>query len=282
MQRQVPSSGLTALQISYALKELGFGVKNYINSPGLTPDFQTIIKIYIESGIPVVVAIKNEKGIAHVFNLSGRTGYQSKDFNYTVMETVSNEVNLLNYYEAPASYLAMDDNLTPYSKISLDDPTCNYDHANWEECKIVAAIIPLHRRIYKDAQKAQTSAVQHLKWLAQHTKLPADIVLRLLLSSSRSFKNSITQNPDLPPDIKTLILGVDMPKFVWIAELGTPESYSAGQATGMILMDATEPIRSENLACFMEKLYIGNHNGEIGFFDITLPPFRIHTNLNSI
>ncbi|MBX9779605.1 MAG: hypothetical protein K2X26_04630 [Chitinophagaceae bacterium] len=282
MQRQVPSSGLTALQISYALKELGFGVKNYINILDLTPDFKTIIKIYIESGIPVVVAIKNEKGIAHVFNISGRTGYQNKGFGYTVLETLSNEINLLNYYESPASYLAMDDNLTPYSTISLDNPACNYESENWEDCKIVAAIIPLHRRIYKDAQKAQTSAIQHLKWLAQNNNLPGDLVLRLLLSSSRSFKNSIAQNPDLPPDIKTLILSVDMPKFVWIAELGTPESYSVGKATGMILMDATEPIRSENLACFMEKLYIGNHNGEIGFFDITLPPFKMHTNLNSI
>ncbi|MDP2421333.1 hypothetical protein [Sediminibacterium sp.] len=279
MQRQVPSSGLTALQISYALKELGFGVKNYISN---TFDFKTIIKIYIESGIPVVIAIKNDKGVAHVFNLSGRTAYQAKGFAYTALDTLADGVDLLNYYEPPARYLAMDDNQAPYDSILLDDPACNYTNENWKDCTIVAAIIPLHRRIYKDAQKAQSSAIQHLKWLAKHTTLPPDVVLRLLLSSSRSFKSSIAQNPDLPSDIKTLILGIDMPKFVWIAEIGTPDSYNVGQATGMILMDATEPNKSENLACFLENTYIGIQDGKIGIYSITLPPFRMHTNLNSI
>lgn len=280
MQRQVPSTGLTALQISYSLKEFGFGVKNYINTG---PDFFSIIKMYIESGIPVVIAIKNNKGIAHVFNLSGRTDYQSNGFNYTVLDTLSNTVNLLDYYEAPARYLAMDDNHTAYDSILLDDPSCNYPNINWKDCKVVAAIIPLHRRIYKDAQKARASAIQNLKTLAQHATLPTEVVLRVLLSSSRSFKASIAQNPDLPADIKTLILTIDMPKFVWIAEIGTPDSYANGQATGMILMDATEPNKSENLACFVGNMYIGTQDdGKIGIFSITLPPFKMHTNLNSI
>jgi hypothetical protein len=280
MQRQVPSTGLTALQISYALKETGFGVKNYIDS-GL-PDFKTIIKIYIESGIPVVVAIKNDRGIAHVFNIAGRTDYASKDFEYEVLETLSDNVNLLNYYDAPAKYLAIDDNQTPYDSIVLEDPSGNYASENWKGCKIIAAIIPLHRRIYKDAQKAQGSAIQHLKWLVQNTKLPADVVLRLLLSSSRSFKSSIAKNPDLPDDIKTLILSIDMPKFVWIAETGTPASYGAGKATGMILMDATEPNKSETLACFVGNVYIGTLDNKIGVYDIPLPAFQMHTNLNAI
>ena len=45
-----------------------------------------------------------------------------------------------------------------------------------------------------------------------------------------------------------------MPKFVWIAEVGTRESFAAaGKATGMLLMDATEPEKDRNTGLLFGK-----------------------------
>jgi hypothetical protein len=70
-----------------------------------------------------------------------------------------------------------------------------------------------------------------------------------------------------------------MPKFVWIAEVGTIDSFLKGKATGMILMDATEPKKTARLAYLLENTYIGAINGVHGRYPLPLQPFNIHHNL---
>jgi len=281
IERQVPSTGLTALQISFALKELGFGVKLYVASDDLKEqaEIQDIIRIYVESGIPVVTAIRNKTGVSHVLNIVGRTDFISPLVDIPTL-TLSQGGRIFNYYSQEAKYLVIDDNLPAYSLISLEDPACNYTGTVWKDCKICAVIAPLHKRIYMEAIRAKELAILHLKTLDRLTKLP-NLAIRVLLSSSRSFKHSISINPDLEVVHKTIINNLNMPKFVWIAETGTRESFAVGKATGMLLMDATEPKKTEILARFLENTYLGKIDGIVGEYNIPLRPFRIHQNLKS-
>jgi hypothetical protein len=281
MERQVPSSGLTGLQMSYAFKELGFGVKLYTRQTNGEATVMDIIRMYVESGIPVVTVIRNDKGIGHVLTIVGRSEFVS-DVSTNPIKTLHGGSQVFDYYSREARYLVVDDNLAPYSTISLDDPACNYANEQWKDCKIIAAIVPLHNRIYMEADRAKKLALYSLNSFdsQEKVKLP-NLTLRVLLSSSRSFKQSIALNPDLDTVHKTAIVNMNMPKFVWIAEVGTTESFKAGKATGMMLMDATEPKKTEILAYFLENMYIGRSNGVVSSYSLPLRPFSIHHNLKS-
>lgn len=282
MQRQVPSTGLTGLQISYALKELGFGVKVYSSKSYGKDLFLEIIKIYIESGIPVITAISNDDGINHVINIIGRTEFsKSGAFQFKPIYTLQSGSVLYDYYDQEATYITIDDNFQPYIQIPLNNPAQNYvalSNAEWENCKIMAAIVPLHPRIYLEADRAKKLAIQALLLYDSLYRLPSS-VFRVLLSSGRSFKHSISLNTDLNSVTKTLIVNLDMPKFVWIVEVGTVESFSQNKATGMILMDATEPKKMTILAYLLENTYIGEINGADDRYSLPLPPFEIFNNL---
>ena len=66
------------------------------------------------------------------------------------------------------------------------------------------------------------------------------IILRLLLTSSRSFKHSAAVNTTIDRKVRDLILYTEMAKFVWVAELSNLELYPDKKAFGLILLDATE------------------------------------------
>lgn len=70
-----------------------------------------------------------------------------------------------------------------------------------------------------------------------------------------------------------------MPKFVWIAELTTPDLVDDKKAVGMILLDATEPNQPEVLATLIKNLYLGKINDKHGAYSLPLPPFSIINNL---
>ena len=66
----MPSEGLTAEQVTFAIRELGFGAMIYSRNK-YADSFNSIISTYIESGIPVVAVLSNGK-IGHAVNIIGR------------------------------------------------------------------------------------------------------------------------------------------------------------------------------------------------------------------
>jgi hypothetical protein len=277
-QRQVPSPGLSGLEISYALKGFGFGVKQY-SSNSHPNDLLKIIQIYVESGIPVITAIRNHAGTSHVNILIGRTPFDGR--RLPTGEQLPGGGIVYDYYDSPFKYLLVDDNLRPYQIISLEDPACNHVLLNpiWKDCEIVAAIVPLHSKIYVEADRAREIAMQALRSLDSVKALPS-LVLRVLLTSSRSFKEAVSLNPDLSDTLKKAIVDLNMPKFVWIAELGTQKSYEKGKATGMILLDATEPKKGDVLAYLIENTYFGPVNGGApDLYNLSINPFTQFQNL---
>jgi hypothetical protein len=70
--------------------------------------------------------------------------------------------------------------------------------------------------------------------------------LKLFLASSHSFKDEIAKNDTLNSELKKIILGTSMPRFIWVAEISTKELMKQDKANGMIILDATEANTSSN------------------------------------
>jgi hypothetical protein len=228
-----------------------------------------------------VATIANTQGIGHVMNIIGRTDFEDPNtFNFTEVIKLKNGGSVYDFYELPAKYLVIDDNLPPYSIISLADPACNYNDPKWVGCQIFAAIVPLHKRIWMEADRAKVLAIQELLKIDQSVILPS-FVIKVFLTSSRSFKHYVALNPDLDPVAKLVLNTQEMPKFVWIAELTTPDLISQKKIAGLILMDATEPKKYAVLGSLLENSYIGTIRDQYNRYSVPLPPFSEFVNLKS-
>ena len=279
-ERQIPSHGLTAYQMSFVLKNLGLGVRMYSSERYHLDYIHKLIRIYVESGIPVVTFIGN-KNVAHVLNIIGRTQYDNHNaFRFPVHKKLSSGSYLYNFYEQHSKYLVVDDNLPPYSCISLSDPAENYKGADeWDNCEIISVIAPLHNEIYMEADRAESVIYSWLFALDEEMPLPS-MVVRVFLSSCRSFKNFIARNPDIvSKEVKQKIINIDMPKFVWLAELSDPEMALSEKANGIIIMDATEPGTPNIIGSFINNKFLTLLDGEYKADDLPLLPFKIFNNL---
>jgi hypothetical protein len=278
--RQVPSVGLNGGQIAFVLKKVGFGVQLYSSDVHSEQEFFNILRIYTESCIPIMAIISNNLGTAHVMNIVGRTELKPNT-TFSVMDRMESGSNLYSFYEQPAEYLVVDDNLRPYSHINLNNPAINYGDGNkFTGCTIKAAIVPLYPSIYTEPHKAFEFVIEYLKQL--DTLLGLDsYVVRILLSSTRSYKHYVALNPHLPDNVKTLLISTPMPKFIWICELSTIEQASAPdkKACGLVILDATEPRNPEVIFTLVKNLYIGILNNKYGIYTVPLPPFSIFYNL---
>jgi hypothetical protein len=59
-ERQLPTTGIDAINMSFVLKEIGFGTKLYSKKAYQDDVFKSLIYTYLESGIPIVVNLENE------------------------------------------------------------------------------------------------------------------------------------------------------------------------------------------------------------------------------
>lgn len=261
-QRLTPTNGLTASQISYLLKEFGFGVKMY-SKDAHEYDFIRLLKMYIESGIPVIGIITNDN-IGHALTIVGREliNKNQHDNILPILKIEMQNLEIYDYYDLFSKYVFIDDNFSPYQLTDLSDPTSYYDSKRWENCSIDSFVVPLYHKIYMVAEEARRNAISILKEHGLITN--KQIIIRTLLASSRSYKHYITQNALLAEEFKKLILSSSMPKFIWIAEIIDKEMVNEGLCSGIMIFDATEPKRINILAALVGNYYIrANFSGFI-------------------
>lgn len=118
-ERQVPSKGLQAHQISYALKKTGFGVRVY-SKQIFGHEFDNILRIYIESGIPLVCCVR-APNIGHAFNIIGRGNISQEQFdNIPLVDIRGNGQMMVKDLSSSKNELVfVDDNFAPYRVGSL-------------------------------------------------------------------------------------------------------------------------------------------------------------------
>lgn len=250
-KRTFPSEGMTAEQVTYAIRELGFGAMIYSRKKFRT-EFNTLVSIYIESGIPVIGVLKNAKGsIGHAVNIIGRelVDPEAVAQHHSHEKTIRGG-QLIDFNQIDRKYVYMDDNFPPYQLGGLNFPCQDYftdskEREKWNDVDLTHIIVPLYSKIYLDAFRARKNFMKILNSEEMEGSMNIRItdtrILKVFLASSRSFKQYISLDSELPGIAKTVILATPMPKFVWLAEISRPDSFRQGKCDGILVQDATEP-----------------------------------------
>lgn len=230
-ERQLPSGGLSFEQISIALKSQGFGCKVYEHS---NPMFQELFTCYIESGIPLAVCIQT-KDFGHAVVCVGRNKMQRQVIERKGMCTVLGNSHYV-WNKSIDNFIFNDDNCSCYQPTTFQNPTAYYHRSEWDSGKITHFIVPLHPKVYLDAELAINAS----NYLAIHKlKIPSQSVIRTFLASNRSYREYIMRNEDMTEIEKQVYLHIDMPKFVWVTEIADKDSFLTNKVNSLILLDAT-------------------------------------------
>ena len=261
-QRLLPSNGLTVDQISFALKEFGFGTSIYAEDDAFENELDNIIAYYIESGIPVIAAIENEN-IGHATVIIGHEYDDEYDFGTVKTRELSYSdeiINYIDYTDLPKKYVVIDDNLAPYRLIDLNNPVEHYEDDDFKGATIESIVVPLYKKIYLEVINARSLAISIISDANFGYKFKNGFVFRFFLTSSRSFKSHVSKlksNEDILIDALVL---AKMPKFIWVAEIYENNNFNTGKADGLIVIDATEAnknfIDSLLFAGYPDKIFV--------------------------
>lgn len=140
---------------------------------------------------------------------------------------------------ANANFVFNDDNMPCYQMATLANPAVNYINlglAKWQNVKVSQFIAPLYHKVYLEADTAIALSEQIIS-----SVIPGGngLVMRTLLTSSRTFREHITKMTTLGNNHRLALLGIPMPKFVWVTELSTPDEFYNNQVSTLLLLDAT-------------------------------------------
>ncbi len=270
VERQIPSKGLTAQQISFALKKVGFGVKVY-NKSMYGIEFDSILKTYVDSGIPIVAIVNNSKGICHAFNIIGKRNYTEEAlWDIRAIDLRGDGTVLLrDISDAEVEYVFIDDNCSPYRICNVISPCGHYGVEGWDECLITDIIVPLYPKIYMDAGQAKKLSVHFIK-LCNFAFLNREIYIKTFLCSSRTYKDYLFKLDNLSIEIKKILLSLSMPKFIWITEIYDSSQVVEKKVEGIIILDATEPNKVHIIGSIIEEKLIIKSLKADKFFDLNL------------
>jgi len=248
-ERQLPSRGLTAEQISFALREFDFGTRLYSQKSDDEDveayselEFKRLLGYYVESGIPLITSIEN-KDVGHAIVIMGRkeidlTSIEIEKFEPQIIKTRAGKLELYDFADFVEEFVAIDDNMPPYNIIPFGNPTQNYKSTQFGNCKIQNFIVPLYHKIYLEAGGARELMISYLQNF--NHRLPGNkIIFKLFYTSSRSFKTELNQRINIGTEANEIILSTTMPKFIWVGLLTNPELLRKKKANGLIVLDAT-------------------------------------------
>lgn len=295
--RQLPSNGLNADNLTSALKSFGFGPQLYHISA--FSQLHNILSCYVESGIPIVVAISNRVAIINkVKDVTDRINHAILCVGHekvtdaiidasvgktTTLKNKGGDITVLDFDDIEKQFVFIDDNQPPYGLDSLSSPAYRYGKPNWQHCTIECIIAPLYKKIYMEpfiAKKytrtlLQTDYYSHL--------CNSNITMRTFLCSTRSYRDYVNTS-NMSDSMKDVISSLYMPKFIWVSEISDTDGLKQGLVRNIILIDATglqtsyfEPL----LVAFTDTKYYktDRHTNQLKVGSITYQKFNSFNNL---
>lgn len=228
--RIIPSKGLTLGQVSEILSSMGFYPEIFVRD--LYADhsfFYELLYAYVESGIPLVAAMHGKQ---HALAIVGHG-----DLHSAVDVCRGNPNKIVNSLCCNNSLIANDDNKLPFSRILFENrPGSSEEYLLTD---IDGFVVPLYEKMYLNAENVLRVLPglinSNLVRMQQHDKL----VLRVFMTSARSFKQKLRKAALIDPLMKKTQLELPLPKFVWIAEMTTPELYDDRRVLYRWILDAT-------------------------------------------
>lgn len=292
-ERQIPSKGLNIQQISFALKEFGFGTRIYSKVQFLD-DFERLLSCYVESGLPIIVGIENgpPTTVAHAMLCIGHSKIEDLMIDNLLEEkfvdsAISDKIAIKNlkffdFDSIEKEFIFIDDNHPAFQKSLLETPAKYYGKADWDACKITHFIAPFYTKIYLEAYEAKSFAIRYLLGGMLPLVDNTELFIRFYLTSSRSYKNEVALNQTIQDELKVVILETAMPKFIWVTEISSKDDIKRGEALGLIIIDATEA-----KLFIVKPLLLAAYNDTIVTFDpasrlfikntVPLHKFQIYT-----
>ena len=272
--RQLPSDGLRINDISYALKELGLDSLNYhiVNYPS---ELDNIIVTYIESGLPIIGVIdsnfeikeNNNHNHLHDQNSDQRNNSNSEElieFNkqhtfiiigkgeikpvsqvnispYNLTVNAKRDYEFFDSSDLIKEIVLSDDLNHPYFVKSLKSFDDVHDNNDLLEV-ITGIVVPLPQKVYVDATKAKDYSFNIVSKLCDlFPTLPTQkFVLRILLTSTRSFKEHINKKLNINSNVKDNLINFPTSRFIWLCEVYKYTRYPKSKCYGFITIDATQ------------------------------------------
>lgn len=235
-ERQIPSHGLTYEMISLALQRQHFECKVYHRG---NPRFRELFNCYVESEFPLAVALEGNdtQGIhfGHAIVCIGQE-IQGRDKIINVAPKNINNVKIYNWNNATSRFVSIDDNMMPYQLFDYDHPTAHYGEPDWNNTNITCFIVPLHPKIYIEAEEAICISEQQI---AHTHSANSELYARTLLTTSRSYRDYIVRNTGMQTTVKEMLLSINLPKFVWVTEISNKSDFLTEKVNEVLLIDAT-------------------------------------------
>jgi hypothetical protein len=228
--RWYPSSGLYLWQMTEALRRLGFSPVTYARDNFLN-EFDHLLYTYVESGIPVLAATRRHVVVAF--------GHKSE---YVQPNPLPNELSCSSQFNH--ALVVNDDNRIPY-QVLRDKKQGGTDESRFEFGEIESFVAPLAEKIFLPAesfQKVVTTILDRgdVGYKALSATLSAGpLVLRLFLTTARSFKKRLDERGMGKPIVEQMYRNLPLPHFVWVCEISHMAEYLRHMVHGEILWDAT-------------------------------------------
>jgi hypothetical protein len=252
-QRQLPAHGLPTENISYVLKKLGFGTVVYSSDNDAkkkssdiytSNEFKELLFMYIESGIPIIATLSTQQS-HHAVLVIGREDIQEEIVysKKTFLRFGKNQFEFSNVFKR---LLVMNDNHSPYELIDYYEPIYDFDVQKYYQFK--SFIIPLYSKVHLDAYQFKQFFHIVLENLqsdpeTEHVKFTEDedYIYRFYLTSSKSYKNYISNSKFISNEFKSITISKTMPKFIWVGEIIKGNKISPIQEVqSIVVVDATE------------------------------------------
>lgn len=251
--RLLPSSGLTLEEITICLNSTNHNCLYYLfdNKAGsLSPLYFIVMQIYIESGMPFIVAYTDENDANGHVVLS--IGHENIDFN-DVYKTFSGlgDRNWHEVSEYKKNLVFIDDNFSPYVVDNCEGEIERYKPEKSGDkginYKVRGFIVPTHKHMYMDALAAYklVTTIFNEKITGLAASSGRRWITRLLLTSSKDFKHALLDDDYINDDYRTLFLNMLMPRFIWLCEIYDENTYKPNLhgeqvCSGLMLIDVTE------------------------------------------
>jgi len=238
--RILPSKGLTEKELAKCLNVNGFQCLIYsIFNYSEDNTFFQLLRIYVESGIPLLLKLANKENAHAVLAIGHETDnslYDTKKY-FSSESTTWVDASLID-----KKFVFIDDNLPPYKIADLYKPADHYSDPKMKDLEIRAFIVSLPVHMFLVAEKAYALTQEILsdpkvglqtfggKWIS-----------RLLLTGNHSFKKFIYEHDDnMPKIIREGLLLLALPRFIWICELYKEQEFNLnGHCSGLLIIDAT-------------------------------------------
>ncbi len=272
--RLLPSDGLTVEQESHIFMKNGLSPKIYYKRLECDngkyvgtyeqypsdPSYKDILHFYVESGVPVLLNLRekgNGEGDNHSITVIGHAAQEALKIDETIIHILKtgvdkrenqkyNELTVYKTWSDTEGYVLMEDHSVPYQIKSLNDLRFG-DNETSIQYEIESFVVPLYKHVFMAAEDAYAIVINLIEESyeiiiegLEQKKVsdPYKIVIRLFLTTSKAYKEFRVRTAKKISE-KVFFSQVAYPKFIWICEYGTDESFNNHMAYGEFVLDAT-------------------------------------------